>query len=65
MAAVHYTRSERLKERILATGIEYPSYDDDAVPVERYDTDVTLTLDALRAACRRVGRPVDPSNLLI
>jgi hypothetical protein len=65
VATVHYARSERLKEHILATGMEYPSYADDAVPVERYGTDVTFTLDALRAACRRVGRPVDPSSLLI
>lgn len=129
VATLHYARSERLKERILATGIEYPphahdrdragrfegtvrenalfawphvpAYADDcfdwpsdahlflavperrvvvssyrflelvggddeyAVPVEHYDTDVTFTLDALRGACRRFGRPVDPSRLLI
>ncbi|WP_338739947.1 hypothetical protein [Haloplanus salilacus] len=128
VAVVHYARSERLKERILATGIEYPphahdrdrasrfegtirenavfawphdpaytderfDWDPDArlfltvperrvvvssyrflervgadeygVPVEKYDAEVTFTLDALREACRRFERPVDPSQLLI
>jgi hypothetical protein len=129
IATVHYARSERLKERILANGVEYPPHGHDrdradrfegtvrenavfawphepayaderfgwnpdarlflevpanrvvissyrflelvggdgenAVPVERYDTDVTFTVDALRAACRRFDRPVAPSRLLV
>jgi hypothetical protein len=129
VATVHYTRSEELKERILARGVAYPPHDHDreraerfdgtirenavfawphepayadeqfdwasetrlflevpeervvvssyrflefvgadgeyGIPVEKYDTEVTFSLEALREACRRFDRPVEPAHLLI